>query len=65
MGLNTDINLQFLATEPVKMVQQNVWNQKLTNCINFWGQKQYFLGEWNYIGFSPLHFQYSCTSNMA
>ena len=49
LGPETDINLQFLTPESVKMVQQNFWSQKLTKRVSFLGQKQYFMGEWNYI----------------
>ena len=49
LGPETDIILQFLAPEKVKMGQQNFWSQKLTKWFSFWGQKLYFMGEWNYI----------------
>ena len=49
LGPETDINLQFLAPEKVQMGQQNFWSQKLTKWFSFWGQKPYFMGEWNYI----------------
>ena len=49
LGPETDIILQFLAPEKVKMGQQNFWSQKLTKWFSFWGQKPYFMGEWNYI----------------
>ena len=50
LGPETDIILQFLAPGKVKMGQQNFWSQKLTKWFSFWGQKPYFMGEWNYIG---------------
>ena len=45
----TDRNVQFLAPEIVNMGQKNFWSQKLTKWFSFWGQKLYFMGEWNYI----------------
>ena len=45
LGPETDIILQFLVPEPVKMVQQNFWRQKLKKYVSFCGQKQYFNGE--------------------
>ena len=35
--------------ENEKMGQQNFWRQKLTKWFSFWGQKLYFMCEWNYI----------------
>ena len=49
VGPETDSIRQFLAPEKVKMGQQNFWCQKLTKWFSFWGQKPYFMGEWNYI----------------
>ena len=49
LGPETDIILQFLAPEKVKMGQQNFWSQKLTKWFSFWGQKPYFMGEWNFM----------------
>ena len=40
---------QFLGPEIVKMSQQNFWSQKLTKWLSFWGQKPYFMGEWNFM----------------
>ena len=46
-----DVKFQFLAPETVKMCQLIFWSQKLTKWFSFWGQKPYFMGEWNYICF--------------
>ena len=45
----TDRNVQFLAPEIVNMGQKNFWSQKLTKWFSFWGQKPYFMGEWNFM----------------
>ena len=49
LGPETERNEQFLAPEIVNMGQKNFWSQKLTKWFSFWGQKLYFMGEWNYI----------------
>ena len=49
LGPETDINLQFLAPENVEIGQQDFWSQKLTKWFSFWGQKPYFMGEWNFM----------------
>ena len=36
----TERKLLFLAPEIVKMVQQNLWAQKLSKCFRLWTQKQ-------------------------
>ena len=45
----TDRHVQFLAPEIVNMGQKNFWSQKLTKWFSFWGQKPYFMGEWNFM----------------
>ena len=49
LGPETFQKRQFLGPEIVKMCHQNFWGQKLTKWFSFWGQKLYFMGEWNYI----------------
>ena len=59
----TDIKFQFLAQKTVEMGQQNFWRQKLTKWFSFWGQKPYFMGEWNYITYIALQVDIHVNNN--
>ena len=49
LGPETFQKCEFLGPETVEMSQQNFWSQKLTHWFSFWGQKPYFMGEWNFM----------------